>query len=133
MAIRVDQLASDILRRYDRNRDGFIDGRYETTRTTVHTAHHGSMRRHPDFPEGYDYWTRTTTVYSQGKLLAAADRNRDGLVTKRELADQIRLFDRNHNGALESRGLAFWEPKNEAEQFGDTFGERVIHRDVEYF
>lgn len=129
--MRIEQLASDILRAYDRNRDGIIDGRHETTRKTVHVENRAPM--HPGVPSGMDFWTRITTVYSQGKLFATADRNRDGWVTKRELVDQIRLFDRNGNGHLESRGLAFWKPKQEAEHFGDAFGERLISRDVEPF
>lgn len=127
--MRIEQKADDILRAYDRNRDGYIDGRYETVRRTVHLENRAPM--HPGFPGGMDFWTRVTTTYSQGKLFMTADRNRDGWVSRRELVDQIRLFDHNGNGHLESRGLAFWQPKQEAEHFEDAFGERLIRRDVE--
>lgn len=57
------------------------------------------------------------------RLFREADANHDNIVTREEMTAVIRRFDTNGDGALSSRGIAFWKPCDEMQRFNKQFGE----------
>ncbi|MBF2052731.1 MAG: EF-hand domain-containing protein [Candidatus Sericytochromatia bacterium] len=112
----ISSIVNQVFNRYDVNGDNHINlkpgGGFEGTR----------LER--EFQSGFDYDTITLTRYSHEKLFRAADANNDGLVSRTELADAVKLFDTNGDGQLKNSG-PFWNRKGELRNFERGFPERA--------
>lgn len=112
----ISSIVNDIFRSYDRNGDNCIAIRPGQGFEGTYTQR--------DFQPGYDQDTITVTRYSYDSLFKAADKDNDGLVCRQELADAIKLFDKNNDGKLENHG-PFWNRKGEYRDFEKAHPERA--------
>lgn len=112
----ISSIVNQVFNRYDVNGDNHINLR-------AGRGFEGS-RLQRDFHSGFDYDTITLTRYSHDKLFAAADADGNGLVSRAELADAIKLFDTNGDGKLTNSG-PFWNRKGELRNFERSNPERA--------
>lgn len=101
MILTPDLLTQQIFYAYDRNQDGAIQLRkgneYEAER----------LQR--QVQAGYQADTLSLSWVSHERLFQAADHNRDGLTTKDELRNTLRLFDTNLDNQIDSQELAYFQ------------------------
>ncbi len=57
------------------------------------------------------------------RLFREADGDQSGTVTREEMIAVIKRFDADGDGALSSRGVAFWKAADELQRFNRQFGE----------
>lgn len=112
----ISSITNQIFRNYDRNGDGQIAVR----------PGHGFEGSHvqTDRQTSFDRDIITVTRYSNDKLFAAADKDGNGLVSRAELANTIKLFDKNEDGKLTNSG-PFWNRKGEMRDFEKAYPERA--------
>lgn len=112
----ISSITNQIFNSYDRNGDGCISlkpgGKYEGSHTER------------EYQSSFDRDIITVTRYSHDKLFKAADKNNDGMVCKQEMADVIKLFDKNKDGKLTNSG-PFWNRKGELRDFDKAYPEKA--------
>ncbi|PKL77425.1 MAG: hypothetical protein CVV27_05465 [Candidatus Melainabacteria bacterium HGW-Melainabacteria-1] len=112
----ISSLTNQIIRSYDRNGDGHIAIKAGQKFEGSHVVR--------DFRSEFDRDVITVTRYSHDKLFKAADKNGDGLVSRAELSNAIKLFDSNGDGKLTNSG-PFWNRKGELKNFDKAYPERA--------
>jgi hypothetical protein len=120
--VSINDLSRQIIRNYDRNRDGQISLQGQRPETE---------RFERQFMSGYDFDTITITRYNHDKLFAKADANEDGQVTVDELSGVLKLFDTNNDGELKNSG-PFWNRKGELRNYEKAYGEEAVIVDRQY-
>jgi Ca2+-binding EF-hand superfamily protein len=121
--ISVNSIASDIMSLYDRNKNGSIEyrgNRSEGTRAESASSYDG---------ENLNF---SSTRYSREKLFIASDSNNDGKVTREELVNTIKEFDKNGDSNLTQTGFVDWvkskfggeKKENELSPFDRQYGEQ---------
>ena len=110
----ISSIANQYFRSYDRNGDGHIS-------TKAGQGFEGSHVERQYF-SSHDRDEIIVTRYSNDKLFKAADKDNNGLVSRAELADAIKLFDKNNDGKLENSG-PFWNRKGEVQFVADDGAE----------
>lgn len=111
-SIAINKLVSRIINAYDHNHNRQVDLKKPEPELERRETVHGQ-----DYIQ-YSTWTRK-------KLFEAADTNQDQVVTAEELTAQIKKYDTNGDGKLETRGWV-WNPKKEYEHFEAAFGEDLV-------
>lgn len=112
----ISSIVNQYFRSYDRNGDANIS-------TKAGQGFEGSHVER-QYLSSYDRDEIIVTRYSNDKLFKAADKDNNGLVSRAELADAIKLFDTNNDGKLENSG-PFWNRKGELRNFDKAYPERA--------
>ena len=98
--VNVNGLVNDILYKYDHNKNGVVN-----------------LKR----PDGF---------YTQRDLFYAADKDGNGEVTRDEMAEVVKKFDKDGDGQMTSRGFWGWltrKPKQELDLYNDQYKERMTN------
>lgn len=120
---KIIKIVNDIFNDYDHNKNGEID--YRSTATSYNDYYKSN--------ENNRYGTTTTQinggmpyirVYTRNSLFVASDVDNNGHVTQQEVIDFIKKkYDTNDDDILSSRGIAFWQEKDEYQLFNGAYGE----------
>ena len=121
----ITKIVADIFSDFDHNKNGTID--YKSTATDYNDYYkanenntYGNVQHTASFN---NVPTRPyITVSTRTKLFVASDKNVDGTITTEELISFItEKFDENKDDILSSRGIAFWQDKNEYQLFNGEY------------
>ncbi|HEY9841911.1 MAG: hypothetical protein ACAI44_03475 [Candidatus Sericytochromatia bacterium] len=118
MGFKVGFLVDDLFSRYDHNRNSVID--YRKTAAAASPQVNENQRQDVEYrskPDGTTY-AKDKVVLSHAKLFAAADKNSDGKVTRKEMLKLVGSYDTDKNGKLDLRDFVDWmfnENKERAE------------------
>lgn len=126
MGFKIDKYAQNIVSAYDKNADGKVDVNKENTRTAITSETETNAL-------GDEYTERYRDTFSSGNLFKTADANKDGQVTKGEMADLLKKYDKNKNGTLDGSlvGTMFPWVKSEVKAFAEEYPEPRIKRERE--
>jgi len=124
--ISIGGLVNNIVRDYDRNRNGQLELDKKEDYFDEKTSRY----------EGDRYITEVHR-YTYDSLFKVADTNGDRVITKDELAEVVKKFDKDNDGKLTARSFWDWvtgKPKGEYDVFSEDLPEmkRLIRRDVFY-
>lgn len=101
MIMTVDTLTNLVMQYYDSNRDGCVN----LNKGSSYEAERLSRR----VQSAYDSDLVTLSWVSHSRLFTDADRNKDSLVTRDEIRDVIRLFDKNMDSQLDDQEIAAYQ------------------------
>ena len=117
-AIAISQLTSEIIKKYDQNKDAVLD-----------VAADSFLRKEIERTPG----SIVIKTESRGLLFTDADKagNKDGLVTNTELYNYIKKFDENSNADIDhlQNWFAGFFFDSEWEKFNDKYGERFKYEE----
>ncbi|MEB3329088.1 MAG: hypothetical protein VKQ33_07640 [Candidatus Sericytochromatia bacterium] len=126
----IESLAATFLARYDHNRNGTLELRrpegFWKNLTTRDERFRSDTNVGPSFEE--DKLNVSTTYHSIERLLYAADKDGNGVVTPEELRTAIGRYDANKDGQLSYRTLLETlrlRPADEGNRFNRELGERL--------
>lgn len=127
MSVPISRIVDRIFQDYDHNQNGVIDLKgpgkgnvFQRIRDEIRNPDEGY--RMDDY-QGGGMVAQPPRVFHHLKLFHEADTNGDMKVTREELTAVVSRFDKDGDGKLSTRGLAFWEPKGEKQHFERAFGE----------
>ena len=129
---RITSIVAGIFSEYDHNQNGTID--YRTTATTYNDYYRSNENNsyssvqqtasiNGSVPRSY------IRIYTRNTLFLASDKNNDGLLTTEELISFItEKYDTNNDDILSSRGIAFWQAKDEYNLFNNDYKETFFRK-----
>jgi hypothetical protein len=128
--VNVNGMVNDILYKYDHNKNGVVnlkrpDGFWDKVKNPDER-----VRSKTSVNSFGDDLNISTSVYTQRDLFYAADKDGNGSVTRDELTDVVKKFDKDGDGQMTSRGFWGWltrKPKQELDLFNDQYKERMIN------
>lgn len=123
----IQAIAADIMSKYDHNNNGVIDLQKTSNSKVGRFFEQIETRRTDTDVYGTDNVNVSTMSYSQEKLFRAADKNNDMRVTREELIDTIKTFDKNNDGELSNENIfkRITGKKGEYQHFDKNFGETL--------
>ncbi len=129
--LSVNHIVTEAMYKYDHNKSGVIDLKRPDGIWNKLKNPDERVRSKTDV-NSYkeDQLTISTSVYTMRDLFYAADANRDGQVTREELAAEVKKFDKDGDGQMTSRGFWGWltrKPKQELDLFNKEFGEKMTN------
>lgn len=123
---QITKIVSDIMNEYDHNKNNRIDYRATATEYNDYFRSNESNRYgKPTTPTVNGQPGRASiSVYTKSKLFLAADKNTDGTIIPEELISFItENYDKNNDNILSSRGIAFWQDKDEYQFYYNDYRE----------
>jgi Ca2+-binding EF-hand superfamily protein len=132
--LKIENLVNGTFKDYDHNNNGIIE--YKKTAgkgLTDESLHEETRLAYKGKVNGKDVYKDDIVTLSSKKLFAAADKNKDGELTKGELTSFMGKFDLNKNGQLDLRNFEDWlfnDHKEEAEfkHFIRAYPENIVSR-----
>ncbi|MEB3222734.1 MAG: hypothetical protein VKS61_11710 [Candidatus Sericytochromatia bacterium] len=126
----IEAMAATFMARYDHNRNGSLELRrpegFWKSLVTADERYRSNTNVGPSYEE--DKVNISTTYHTIERLMYAADKNDDGVVTPAELRAAISRFDANKDGQLSYRGFLDTlrlKPADEGNKFDRELGERL--------
>jgi hypothetical protein len=128
--VNVNGMVNDIVYKYDHNKNGVVnlkrpDGFWDKVKNPDER-----VRSKTSVSSFGDELNVSTSVYTQRDLFYAADKNNDGEVTRDELTEVVKKFDKDGDGQMTSRGFWGWltrKPKQELDLYNDQYKERMTN------
>lgn len=128
--VNVNGMVNDIVYKYDHNKNGVVnlkrpDGFWDKVKNPDER-----VRSKTSVSSFGDELNVSTSVYTQRDLFYAADKNNDGEVTREELTEVVKKFDKDGDGQMTSRGFWGWltrKPKQELDLYNDQYKERMTN------
>jgi EF hand len=128
--VNVNGMVNDILYKYDHNKNGVVnlkrpDGFWDKIKNPDER-----VRSKTSVSNFGDELNVSTSVYTQRDLFYASDKNNDGEVTREEINEVVKQFDKDGDGQMTSRGFWGWltrKPKQELDLYNDQYKERLTN------